>query len=111
MVIKPFSEVEAILKSSTQAWIDIIGYIRTSYVMDEFYDGKNELKFRKSGKTLVTFYLYDSYFTILIIYGKKSVLYLRKCKMNFHNTLKTIIKIARHFMMANGCLLMLMTTV
>lgn len=71
MVIKPFSEVEAMLKSSVQAWIDIIGYIRTSYVMDEFYDGKNELKFRKSGKTLVTFYIYDNYFTILIIYGKK----------------------------------------
>jgi hypothetical protein len=71
MNIKPFSEVKSMLKSATQAWVDIVGYIRTHYVMDELFDGKNELKFRRSGKTLVTFYIREGYFTILIIYGKK----------------------------------------
>ena len=48
----------------------IVGFIRSNYVMDEFFDGKNEIKFRRSGKTLVTIIMKDFKFTTLIIFGK-----------------------------------------
>jgi hypothetical protein len=48
----------------------IVGFIRSNYVMDEFFDGKNEIKFRHSGKTLVTIIMKDFKFTTLIIFGK-----------------------------------------
>ncbi len=71
MNVKPFSEIRPLLKGATQAWVNIVGYIRVNYVMDELFDGKDEFKFRKSGKTFATFYIRDGYFALLIIYGKK----------------------------------------
>lgn len=38
--------------------------------MDEAWDGNNELKFRCGGKTFVTLYVHEGYFTLLLIYGK-----------------------------------------
>lgn len=70
MGIKAFKEVEGILGQSASAWIKIIGYIRTNYIMDEFWDAKNCLKFQRSKKTLVTFYIKDKKFSALIIFGK-----------------------------------------
>lgn len=70
MKVKSFEEIEKTLNNSTYAFVDIIGFVRSFYIMDEFWDGKNELKFRRSGKTLATFYINDGYFTLLIIYGK-----------------------------------------
>lgn len=71
MNIKSFGEVEPILGNSAPAFIELLGYIRTHYAMDELWDGRDELKFRRSGKTLVTFYVHDGYFTVLMIYGKQ----------------------------------------
>ena len=68
--IKNFNEVEAQLKKSSEAWIKIVGYIRSNYIMDEIWDGNNELKFRHSAKTLATLYIKEGYFTVLIIFGK-----------------------------------------
>lgn len=70
MGIKPFIEVKGILKESISAWIEIIGYIRVNYAMDELWNDKDEFKFRKGGKTFATFYLREGYFTLLIIFGK-----------------------------------------
>ena len=42
-----------------------------SYLYRTMRNGKNEVKFRKSNKTFVTFYVHESYFTLLLIYGKK----------------------------------------
>lgn len=64
-------ELDPILGPSIKAWEKLFGYIRVNYSMDEFWDGKNEVKFRKSNKTFVTFYVHESYFTLLLIYGKK----------------------------------------
>jgi len=69
--LKSFEEVKVLLKNSTAAWDRIIEYIRTNYVVDELWDGKDELKFRRSGRTLATFYIKDGFFTALIIFGKK----------------------------------------
>ena len=75
--LKNFNDVEAVLGKSIEAFEKIVEYIRTSYDMEEVFtiydrrkDGKNELKFRKSGKTLVTFYIKEKLFTVLIIFGK-----------------------------------------
>lgn len=51
-------------------WADIVGYIREYYIMDELWDEKEELKFRRSGKTLVTLYLKDDKVVALVIFGK-----------------------------------------
>ncbi|MCL2443661.1 MAG: DUF3788 domain-containing protein [Treponema sp.] len=76
-IIKSFDEVEAVLGKSISVFNKIIEYIRTNYDMEEVFkiydrkDGRNELKFRKSGKTFVTFYIKEKMFTVLIIFGKK----------------------------------------
>ncbi|MBQ4574628.1 MAG: DUF3788 family protein [Clostridia bacterium] len=70
-MIKSFEEISAMLTpESTDAWVKLVGHIRVYYKMDELWDGKDELKFRWAGKTFVTLYLREGYFTVLLIYGK-----------------------------------------
>lgn len=71
MNVKSREELDPILGKSGEAWTQLFGFIRMNYVMDEFWDGKDELKFRRSGKTFVTFYVHEGYFTLLIIFGKR----------------------------------------
>ncbi|GHU21690.1 hypothetical protein FACS1894172_21270 [Spirochaetia bacterium] len=70
-ILKSFEELSTVLGKSVDVFIKIIGKIRVNYIMDEIFDGNNELKFRRSGKTLVTFYIKDGMFTVLIIFGKE----------------------------------------
>jgi len=49
----------------------IMSFIECNYNMDILYDGKNEIKVRRSNKTLVTFYVMEDKLTVLIIFGKK----------------------------------------
>lgn len=65
-----FDRMDALLGDASRALSDLVGRIRMEYVVDEFYDGKDEVKFRRSGKTLLTLYLHEGYFTLLLIYGK-----------------------------------------
>lgn len=58
------------LKASFDTFVDFIRFLRMSYIMDELWDGKETLKFRKGGKTLVTIALKDGLFNVLIIFGK-----------------------------------------
>ncbi len=51
-------------------FMDLIRFIRMNYVMDELWDGKEVLKFRRSGKTLVSISIQDNRFNALIIFGK-----------------------------------------
>lgn len=46
-------------------------FMRGKYKLDEIGDGKNELKFKQGGKTILTVYIHEDRFTFLIIYGKK----------------------------------------
>ena len=48
----------------------IVGYIDTHYVMDVLFDGIDEVKFRRSGRTLLTIYLRGESIVTLIIFGK-----------------------------------------
>lgn len=53
-----------------EIWTFLVGYIRTHYVMDELWDGHSELKFRRSGKTLLAIYLKPDKVSARIIFGK-----------------------------------------
>ena len=70
MPILSFEELSTRLGSSVPNWTKLLRHLRTRYAMDEFFDGKDELKFRRGGKTLVTLYLREGYFTIMLIFGK-----------------------------------------
>ena len=71
MSVKSLEELEVILGKSEPAWTKLFSYIRTKYAMDEFWDGKDEVKLRRSGKTFATFYVHEGYFSLMIIFGKK----------------------------------------
>lgn len=58
------------LGGSFDAFMDLLRFIRVNYVIDELWDGKEELKFRRSGKTLITLCLKENCFNALIIFGK-----------------------------------------
>ena len=45
-------------------------FMRGKYVLDEVGDGKDELKFRRSGKTVLTIYIREDHFDFLVIFGK-----------------------------------------
>ena len=54
----------------SKSWEKLVGFIRTYYVMEELWDGKEILKFRKSGKTLVSLSVHENRFNALVIFGK-----------------------------------------
>lgn len=64
-------KIEAVLGDAMLPYVKLLGHIRTQYAMDEIWDGKDELKMRRGGKTFVTIYIHEGYFTLLLIYGKK----------------------------------------
>lgn len=66
-----FEELSPRLGTSVTAWTKLMNHLRTHYAMDELFDGKDELKLRRGGKTLVTLYLRDGYFSVMLIYGCK----------------------------------------
>ncbi|GHV15738.1 hypothetical protein FACS189493_0030 [Spirochaetia bacterium] len=82
-MVKSFEEISTALGKSVDAFIKIIGRIRVNYIMDEIFDVNNELKFRQSGKTLVTFYIKDGMFTVLIIFGKEECIKFENEYNNF----------------------------
>ncbi len=77
-------------QSAAEAWISLVGYIRVYYAMDELWDGKNELKFRRGGKTLVTLYIHEGFFTILFIYGKNERAVFEEQSETFPVTLRQL---------------------
>ncbi len=54
----------------SKSWEKLVGFIRTYYVMEELWDGNEILKFRKSGKTLVSLSVQENRFNALVIFGK-----------------------------------------
>lgn len=45
-------------------------FMRGKYVLDEVGNGKDELKFRRGGKTVLTIYIRDNRYDFLVIFGK-----------------------------------------
>ena len=95
--VKSFEEISIVLGKSVDAFIKIIGKIRVNYIMDEIFDGNNELKFRRSGKTLVTFYIKDGMFTVLIIFGKEERIKFENEYNNFSKYISDYYKKSKTF--------------
>lgn len=68
--LTPPEALKPTLQDAYGAFIDLIRFLRTRYVMDELWDGQHELKFRRGGKTLVTLQPKEGFFTALVIFGK-----------------------------------------
>ena len=58
------------LNGSFNAFMDLLRFIRVNYIMDELWDGKEELKFQRSGKTLIALCIKDNCFNALLVFGK-----------------------------------------
>lgn len=70
--------VEHIGIQALAAWNELISFVDTNYGFEPVWNtagkyGKWEVKYRRSGKTLCSFYVKDGYFTVLIIYGKAEI--------------------------------------
>lgn len=65
-----FDKPDELLRDAAPVLSEFVGRIRMAYAVDEIFDGKDEVKFRRGGKTLVTLYLHEGYFTVLMIFGK-----------------------------------------
>jgi len=82
----------------------LLELIRSKYDMDELYDeGKpnsdyrNELKFRRGGKTLITLYFRDDYIVVNIIFGKAEREKFEAIQEEFSNEICEIYKNARTY--------------
>ncbi|MDD4496259.1 MAG: DUF3788 domain-containing protein, partial [Eubacteriales bacterium] len=96
--IKPYEEIARVLGVSKTAWEKIVGYIRVYYGMDELWTGgvttgklanyRNELKFRRGGKTLVTLYVREGYFKVVIVLGKDERLTYEEWQSEFSEAIR-----------------------
>ena len=60
------------------AWDELISFVDTNYGFEPIWNtagkyGIWEVKYRRSGNTLCSFYVKDGYFTVLIIFGKVEI--------------------------------------
>jgi hypothetical protein len=95
--IKPYEEIVSLLGSSKSAWEKLIGYIRFHYVMDELWttgvstgklsNYRDELKFRRGGKTLVTLYVREGFFKVCIVFGKDERAKFEEKQSEFSDTI------------------------
>jgi hypothetical protein len=49
---------------------EIVRFMRGKYLLDEVGNGKDELKFRRSGKTVLTIYIRPDRYDLMLIFGK-----------------------------------------
>ena len=72
-----YAQLLPLLEGSRPTWDKLIGFIGQNYEMQEKWDAKkpssnyrNELKYQRGGKTLVTLYLREGYFEVNVVFGK-----------------------------------------
>lgn len=46
-------------------------FMRGKYVLDEVGNSKNELKFRRGGRTVLTIYIHEDHYDFLLLFGKE----------------------------------------
>lgn len=75
---KPYNEVKAMLGEASEAWENLLGYVRYHYEMDENWaEGKpthkhfNNLFIKRSGKALLSLHLREGFFLVSITLGQK----------------------------------------
>lgn len=64
--VREKSEMTVLQKISEET----MRFMRGKYVLDEVGNGKDELKFRRGGKTVLTVYIRENCYDFLIIFGK-----------------------------------------
>ena len=76
--MKSYDEIVNLLGDSITAWDKLVGFIRSNYIVDEVWANAkpenwqyNRLKFQRGGKVLVSVFVRDGYFKVLIIFGKR----------------------------------------
>lgn len=75
-IIPTKEQIESLLgETAMEAWNDLIGFVELHYEFEPVWDeggkyGIWEVKYRKSGKTLCSFYIKNGQFTVLVILGK-----------------------------------------
>jgi hypothetical protein len=95
--IKPYAEIAPILGVSKAVWEKLVGYIRVYYIMDELWTAgkdtgklrayRNELKFRRGGKTLVTLYVREGFFKVVVVLGKDERVKYEERQAEFSDTI------------------------
>ncbi|MCL2354031.1 MAG: DUF3788 domain-containing protein [Defluviitaleaceae bacterium] len=85
------------LGGSKTAWDELMAFINQNYEMEEKWDTKkpsseyrNELKFRRGGKTLLALYLRDGFFEVNIIFGKGEMEKFEQSRSDFSAEIQKI---------------------
>ncbi|MFY9535871.1 MAG: DUF3788 family protein, partial [Bacillota bacterium] len=87
------AEIEETLGTSAiRAWNELTTFVEGNYSHEPVWDnggkyGKWELKYRKSGRTLCTFYIKDGFFTALVVLGKGEREELESRKAEFSSSI------------------------
>lgn len=74
-------------------WRDITGYLSTNYEFEPVRAGNgtdSTIRYRRGGKTLITFYPKKGELTVLIIFGKKEVEEFEKSREEFSREIVTL---------------------
>lgn len=92
-----FGNAVSLLKGSRTAFDKLISYIGAHYVMEEMWkEGKpksnyrNELKYRRGGKTLVTIYIREDFFKVCVVLGRAEREKFEQARDTFSECMKRI---------------------
>jgi hypothetical protein len=101
------NEILDALGASKEALEIFLAFIRHNYEMDELWTSgkdtgklaayRNELKFRRGGKTLVTLYMRDGFFNVTIILGKDERVKVETRLAEFSDGLRQIYSVTETF--------------
>lgn len=73
-----------------QAGHRLMVFMRGKYQLDEVGDGKDELKFKQGKKTILSLYIKENRFDVLLIYGKKEREVFESRRQDFSSTVQRI---------------------
>ena len=95
--VKKYEEVSAMLAGASAAFEKLVGYIRFHYAMDEIWaEGKpthknrNNLYFKRGGKSFAILGLREGYFIACIVFGKDEREKFEECRDSFCAEVQTV---------------------
>ena len=95
--MKSYDEIANLLGDSIKAWDKFVYFIRSNYDIDEVWHTAkpknwqyNRLKLQRGGKVLVSVFVRDGYFRVLIIFGKRELEIFEQCQDEFSDTVRKI---------------------
>ena len=95
--MKSYDEIANLLGGAIKAWDKFVGFVRSHYEMDEVWHTAkpenwqyNRLKFQRGGKVLVSVFVRDGYFKVLIVFGKRELEIFEKRRDEFSDIVRKI---------------------